>query len=79
MVNTTTFGGYLLAKEGYFAKYQPPERTAILKGHMDEQGFWTSSHSNVHVLIYNARLVGKKTLPRRILTFWTPSGKPSWE
>jgi iron(III) transport system substrate-binding protein len=64
VIDTTTFPGYWLAKEEFFARYLAPERKHIRKGHLDKDGFWTSTHSNVHVLIYNTQLVPKEEAPK---------------
>ncbi|TAK01733.1 extracellular solute-binding protein [bacterium] len=64
VVDLTTYPGYWLAKEGYFAKYLPPERAFLRKGHADEQGLWNPIHSNVHALIYNTKLVLKGSIPK---------------
>lgn len=64
VIDTTTFSGHWLAKERYFAKYSPPERKYLRPGHLDNEGLWTSVLSNVHILIYNTRLVPNEIVPK---------------
>src|SRR6266481_292072 len=37
VLDMTTYPGYWLAKEGFFAKYSAPERKYIREGHLDDQ------------------------------------------
>lgn len=64
VLDTTTFPAYWLTKQGFYTRYLPPERASVRKGHLDEKGLWTSAHSNIHVLIYNTRLVAKADVPK---------------
>lgn len=64
VLDNTTLNGDLLTREGYFARYLGPERKFVLKGHMDDEGYWVSSHSNINVLIYSTRLVSPADVPK---------------
>lgn len=64
VLDNTTLNGALLTREGYFARYLGPERRFMLKGHMDDEGYWVSSHSNINVLTYNTRLVPRSDAPK---------------
>ena len=65
VLDMTTYPGYWLAKDGFFAKYSPPERKYIREGHLDEQSYWTSTLSNVNVVVYNTKLVARDNIPKR--------------
>ena len=64
VLDNTTLNGDLLTREGHFARYLGPERKFMRKGHMDDEGYWISSHANIHVLIYNTRLVSRADVPK---------------
>jgi iron(III) transport system substrate-binding protein len=65
VIDITTYPGYWLAKDGFFAKYAAPERKYIRDGHLDDQSYWTSMLSAVNVVVYNSKLVTKENLPKR--------------
>ena len=65
VLDMTTYPGYSLAKEGFFAKYAAPERKFIRDGHLDDQSYWTSMLSNVNVVVYNTKLVNRDSIPKR--------------
>ena len=65
VLDMTTYPGYWLAKEGFFAKYSAPERKYIREGHLDDQSYWTSILSNVNVVVYNTKLVPRDSVPKR--------------
>ena len=65
VLDMTTYPGYWLAKEGFFAKYAAPERKYIREGHLDDQSYWTSILSNVNVVVYNTKLVARDSIPKR--------------
>lgn len=65
VLDMTTYPGYWLAKEGFFAKYPAPERKYIREGHLDDQSYWTSILSNVNVVVYNTKLVPRDSVPKR--------------
>jgi len=81
VADMTTYTGYWLAKEGFFAKYSAPERKFIREGHLDDQTYWTSSLSNVNVVVYNTKLVSKENTPKRYEDLLDPkwTGKMAME
>ena len=56
--------GYLLLEQGFFAKYDSPERKYFREGHKDSEGFWTTLYTTPNVASYNRKLVSTKELPR---------------
>jgi len=81
VADMTTYTGFWLAKEGFFAKYPAPERKFIRQGHLDDQAYWTSSLSNVNVVVYNIKLVPKESVPKRYEDLLDPkwTGKMTME
>ncbi len=60
----TGFAGYHLFLKGFFAKYDSPERKFFAEGFKDKEGFWTSSYTNTHILVYNTKMVPKDQAPK---------------
>jgi iron(III) transport system substrate-binding protein len=78
VADMTTYTGYWLAQEGFFAKYPAPERKFIRQGHLDDQAYWTSSLSNVNVVVYNTKLVPRESVPKRYEDLLDPNGPAKW-
>ncbi|MFQ5683060.1 MAG: ABC transporter substrate-binding protein [Candidatus Binatia bacterium] len=71
----TGFTGYYLYSKGFFAKYNSPERKFFPSGSKDKEGYWTSSYSNSHIVVYNTNLVPKNQAPKS----WQDLLDPKWK
>jgi ABC-type Fe3+ transport system substrate-binding protein len=63
ILQTNSLGLYFLRKEGLLGHYVSPEDRFYPKQFKD-QGYWTTTNMNVHVLAYNTRLLGRDRLPK---------------
>jgi iron(III) transport system substrate-binding protein len=63
ILQTNSLGLHFLRKEGILGHYVSPEDRFYPKEFKD-QGYWTTTNMNVHVLAYNIRLIARDRLPR---------------
>lgn len=73
--NSTGFEGYILLEQGYFGRYDSPERTNYPEGHRDSEGHWTTMYTTPMLPSYNTRLVASKDLPKDYMEFLQPRWK----
>jgi iron(III) transport system substrate-binding protein len=62
--NSAGLEGFVLLEQGYFAKYDSPERRQYREGFKDAEGFWTTMYATPYVPSYNTRLVATRDVPR---------------
>jgi iron(III) transport system substrate-binding protein len=74
-MNSTGFEPYVLLEQGFFAKYDSPERRTFPEGHKDNEGFWTTMYTSPMVLTYNTRLVSPAELPKDYAELLNPKWK----
>jgi iron(III) transport system substrate-binding protein len=75
VMNATGFEPYVLVEQGYFAKYDAPERKAFPEGHKDSEGYWTTMYTSPMVVTYNTGLVSLGELPKEYFDLL----KPNWK
>jgi iron(III) transport system substrate-binding protein len=73
--NSTGFEGYVLLEQGYFARYDSPERKNYPDGHRDSDGYWATMYTTPMLPSYNTRLVTSKDLPKDYGDFLQPKWK----
>ena len=73
--NSTGFEGYVLMEQGYFARYDSPERKNYPDGHRDAEGYWATMYTTPMLPSYNTRLVTSKELPKDYSEFLQPKWK----
>src|SRR5262245_27979055 len=73
--NSTGFEGYVLLEQGYFARYDSPERKNYPDGHRDSEGYWATMYTSTMLPSYNTRLVTPKDLPKDYSEFLQPKWK----
>jgi iron(III) transport system substrate-binding protein len=73
--NSTGFEGYVLLEQGYFGRYDSPERKNYPDGHRDTEGYWTTMYTTPMLPSYNTRLVASKDLPKDYIEFLQPRWK----
>lgn len=73
--NSTGFEGYILLNQGYFTKYESPERKHFPEGHKDKEGFWATMYTTPMLPSYNTSLVSAKDLPKSYDDFLSPKWK----
>ena len=56
-----TFG---LVRQGFFQKYESPERKHVEDNYKDKAGYWTGIYANIEVIGYNTSLVPESELPK---------------
>ena len=64
VMNSTGFEPYALLEQGYFAKYDSPERKVFPDGHKDTEGYWATMYTTPMIVSYNTRLVSAEELPK---------------
>jgi iron(III) transport system substrate-binding protein len=64
VMNSTGFEPYVLVEQGYFAKYESPERRNFPEGHKDGDGYWTTMYTTPHLISYSTRLVTPRDRPK---------------
>ena len=64
VMNSTGFEPYALLEQGYFLRYESPERSALPDGHKDREGMWATMYTSPMVVSYNTRLVAPNDLPK---------------
>ena len=75
VMNATGFEPYVLVEQGYFAKYDAPERKAFPEGHKDNDGYWATMYTSPMVVTYNTRLVSPAELPKEYFDLLQPAWK----
>ncbi|HEY2990538.1 MAG TPA: extracellular solute-binding protein [Candidatus Binatia bacterium] len=75
VMNSTGFEPYVLVEQGYFAKYESPERKFFPEGHKDAEGYWATMYTTPHLVSYNTRLVSAKDLPKDYFELVDPKWK----
>jgi iron(III) transport system substrate-binding protein len=73
--NSTGFEGYVLLEQGYFARYDSPERKNYPTGHRDSDGYWATMYTTPMLPSYNTQLVASKDLPKDYNDFLQPRWK----
>lgn len=73
--NSTGFEGHVLLEQGYFGRYDSPERRNYPTGHRDADGYWTTMYTTPMLPSYNTRLVALKDLPKDYSDFLLPQWK----
>jgi iron(III) transport system substrate-binding protein len=74
VLQNNSLGLYFLKKAGLFAYYLSPEDRYYPKEFKD-QGYWTTTNLNIHVLAYNTKAVARGKLPKR----WEDLLNPAWK
>lgn len=74
-MNSTGFEPYALLEQGYFAKYDSPERKVFPDGHKDSEGFWATMYTTPMIASYNTRLVSSGDLPKEYFDLLNPKWK----
>lgn len=54
-----------MTRAGLVERYQSPNRVAVRREMMDENGVWTGAYHLVIVVAYNAKMVSKEDLPKK--------------
>jgi ABC-type Fe3+ transport system substrate-binding protein len=67
VLNTSGFEPYVLLEQGYFAKYDSPERKHYAEGYRDAEAYWTTMYTTPMMVSYNTRLVSPEELPKDYL------------
>lgn len=75
MMNSTGFEPYALLEQGYFAKYDSPERRFFPDGHKDTEGYWTTMYTTPMIVSYNSRSVSSLEVPKNYLELLEPKWK----
>ena len=75
VMNSTGFEPYVLLEQGYFAKYESPERRVFPDGHKDNDGFWATMYTTPMVVSYNTKLVAPGELPKDYSDLLSPKWK----
>jgi iron(III) transport system substrate-binding protein len=75
VMNSTGFEPYALLEQGYFAKYDSPERKVFPDGHKDSEGYWTTMYTTPMIVSYNTRLVSPGDLPKEYFDLLHPKWK----
>ena len=63
ILQTNSLSLHYLKKEGFLGQYLSAEDRFFPKQYK-EQGYWTTTNINVHVLAYNPKLLAREKLPR---------------
>lgn len=70
--NSAGLEGFVLLEQGYFAKYDSPERRYFREGFKDAEGYWTTMYATPNVPTYNTRLVTSEEIPKDYLQLLEP-------
>jgi iron(III) transport system substrate-binding protein len=71
ILQTNSLGLHFLKKEGILGYYVSPEDPFYPKQFKD-QGYWTTTNMNVHVVAFNTRLIARELVPRTYEDFLNP-------
>ena len=63
ILQTNSLSLHYIKKEGFLTNYLSPE-DRFFPQQFKDQGFWTTTNMNVHVLAYNTKLVARDKAPR---------------
>ena len=74
VLQNTTLGMYFLKKGKFLAHYLPLEDRLYAKEFKD-QGYWTTSSTNLHVIGYNTKAIARDKLPKK----WEDLLIPAWK
>ena len=74
VLQNKSLGLYFLKKAGLFAYYLSPEDRYYPREFKD-QGYWTTTNLNVHVLAYSTKTVARAKLPKT----WEDLLSPTWK
>jgi iron(III) transport system substrate-binding protein len=74
VLQNNALGMYFLKRGNFLAQYVSPE-DRFYHGDFKDQGYWTTSSTNVHVIGYNTRAVARDRLPKR----WEDLLSPAWK
>jgi iron(III) transport system substrate-binding protein len=74
VLQNNALGMYFLKRGKFFAHYLSPE-DRFYSNEFKDQGYWTTSSTNVHVIGYNTRAVARDKLPKR----WEDLLNPAWK
>jgi ABC-type Fe3+ transport system substrate-binding protein len=74
VLQNNTLGMYFLKRGKFLAHYLSPE-DRFYPNDFKDQGYWTTSSTNVHVIGYNTRAIPRDKLPRR----WEDLLNPAWK
>src|ERR687892_421921 len=75
VMNSTGFEPYVLVEQGYFAKYDAPERKSFPEGHKDNDGYWATMYTSPMIVTYNTQLVSPGELPKDYFDLLQPKWK----
>ena len=73
ILQNNTLGMYFLKRGKFLAHYLSPE-DRFYSNVFKDQGYWTTSSTNVHVIGYNTRAIARDKLPKR----WEDLLHPAW-
>jgi len=74
VLQNNTLGMYFLKRGKFLAHYLSSE-DRFYSNDFKDQGYWTTSSTNVHVIGYNSRAVGRDKIPKR----WEDLLTPAWK
>jgi iron(III) transport system substrate-binding protein len=74
VLQNNTLGMYFLKRGKFLAQYLSPE-DRFYPSDFKDQGYWTTSSTNVHVIGYNTKAVSRDKLPKR----WEDLLNPVWK
>jgi iron(III) transport system substrate-binding protein len=74
VLQNNTLGMYFLKRGNFLAHYLSPE-DRFYPGSFKDQGYWTTTSTNVHVIGYNTRALSRDRLPKR----WEDLLNPLWK
>jgi iron(III) transport system substrate-binding protein len=74
ILQNNTLGMYFLKRGNFFTHYLSAE-DRFYPSEFKDQGYWTTTSTNVHVIGYNTRAVARDKLPRR----WEDLLDPVWK
>jgi iron(III) transport system substrate-binding protein len=74
VLQNNTLGMYFLKRGKFLAPYLPAE-DRFYPADFKDQGYWTTSSTNVHVIGYNTKAVARERLPKR----WEDLLNPVWK
>jgi len=73
--NSAGLEGFVLWEQGYFGKYDSPERKHYPEGFKDAEGYWTTMYTTPFVASYNTRMASPSELPKNYFDLLDPKWK----
>jgi iron(III) transport system substrate-binding protein len=70
--NSAGLEGFVLLEQGYFARYDSPERRQFRDGFKDVEGYWTTMYATPYVPTYHTGLVAAKDVPKDYMHLLEP-------